>query len=83
MKVFVQFLLLFTLISSIAFANDEKNTVTATLKTVTIFRSGAEMIHTAKASLERGNSELIIEGMSSYVDINSIQINCPASITIS
>jgi len=82
MKAFVPFLLLFTFIHECSFANDEKNTVTASLKTVTIFRSGAEMIHTAKANLGKGNNELVIEGISSYVDINSIQVNCPAMITI-
>ncbi len=82
MKPFVHFILLLNLITVAAFANDDKKTVSATLKTVTIFRSGAEMIHTAKAIVERGNNELIIEGISSYVDINSIQVNCPASVTI-
>ncbi len=82
MKMHISFLLLFVFIYSSSFANDEKNTVTATLKTVTIYRSGAEMIHTATARLSKGNSELVIEGMSSYVDVNSIQVNCPATVTI-
>ncbi len=82
MKVYVPFLFLFLLFSLSGLANDDKNTVPASLKTVTIYRSGAEMIHTAKASLVKGDNELIIEGMSSYVDINSIQVNCPAAITI-
>jgi TonB-dependent SusC/RagA subfamily outer membrane receptor len=82
MKVYVPFLFLFILLSFSSLANDDKNTVPASLKTVTIYRSGAEMIHTAKASLVKGDNELIIEGMSSYVDINSIQVNCPAAITI-
>ncbi|MEO8771977.1 MAG: mucoidy inhibitor MuiA family protein [Ferruginibacter sp.] len=75
-------ILLSTLFFFNSFANDEKNTVTANLKSVTIFRTGAEMIHTAKATLTQGNNELTIEGVSSFIDINSIQVNCPASITI-
>ena len=74
--------LLSTLFFFHSFANDDKNTVTAALKTVTIFRTGAEMIHTAKATLTQGNNELTIEGVSSFIDINSIQVNCPASISI-
>lgn len=54
----------------------------ASLKSVTVYRSGANMEHTAFANLNSGNSELIIEGISSYVDINSIQINCPSQVTI-
>ncbi|MEO6671067.1 MAG: DUF4139 domain-containing protein [Ferruginibacter sp.] len=75
-------ILLSTLSFYNSFANDDKNTVTASLKTVTIFRSGAEMIHTARATLVQGNNELTIEAVSSFIDINSIQVNCPASITI-
>lgn len=82
MRTYICLLLLAIFISSGSFANDEKNTVTASLKTVTIYRSGAEMVHTVKANLTKGNSELVIEGMSSYVDINSIQVNCPATVTI-
>lgn len=54
----------------------------ASLKSVTVYRSGANMEHTAFANLNSGNSELVIEGISSYVDINSIQVNCPSQVTI-
>lgn len=64
------------------FANDEKKTSTANLKSVTVYRTGAEMIHTASASLSKGNNELIIEGISQYTDVNSIQVNCPSTVTI-
>ena len=82
MKAFTFFIVLSILSSSSSFANDEKNTVTANLKTVTIYRSGAEMMHTAKAILLKGNNELVVEGISNYVDINSIQVNCPSLVTI-
>ena len=82
MKAFTFFIVLSILSSSSSFANDEKNTVTANLKTVTIYRTGAEMIHTAKAMLLKGNNELLVEGISNYVDINSIQVNCPSLVTI-
>lgn len=65
-----------------SFAEDGKQNTKATLQTVTIYRSGAELIHQAKANLDKGNNELVIEGISSYVDINSIQVNCPATVTI-
>jgi hypothetical protein len=64
------------------FAGDEKNTVSSTVKTVTVYRSGAELIHTATASIPKGSSELQIEGISNSIDINSLQINCPSTITI-
>jgi len=75
-------ILLLAAASMKAFAADEKNTVTAELKNATVFAAGAELQHNAQAVLKQGSSELIIQGISSYIDINSIQVNCPASVTI-
>lgn len=69
-------------LSTTLFAFDDRNTVTAGLQTVTVYRSGAEMIHTAKASLKSGSNELVIEGISNSIDINSLQVKCPAVVTI-
>jgi TonB-dependent SusC/RagA subfamily outer membrane receptor len=80
MKQLVTLLLL--ICSSGTYANEEKNIVPAELKTATVYSTGAELTHNAKALLKQGNSELIIQGISSYVDVNSIQVNCPASVTI-
>ncbi len=63
-------------------AANEPKTISSDLKTVTVYRSGAEMIHNASAQLAQGNNELIIENISNAVDINSIQINCAAAVTI-
>jgi hypothetical protein len=60
----------------------EQVTVPSELKTATVYRSGAALTHNASASLKAGDNELVIEGLSSYLDINSIQVNCPASVTI-
>jgi TonB-dependent SusC/RagA subfamily outer membrane receptor len=65
-----------------ALATDERNSANAELKSATVFAMGAELQHTAQAQLRQGNSELILTGVSSFVDINSIQVNCPASVTI-
>ena len=74
------FLLVF--VFSFSRANDEKKSASASLKSVTIYRSGAEMTHVATAQLSQGSDELIIENISNQVDVNSIQINCPAAVTI-
>jgi len=70
---------LLTLLSN---ATDDKKTVKSNLQSATIYRSGAEMMHVATSSLSQGNAELIIENLSNSIDINSIQINCPAAVTI-
>ena len=69
-------------ISSIVLGTDEKNSVQSHLKTVTVYRTGAELLHTVSFALKQGNNELIIEGISNQVDINSIQIHCPATVTV-
>ena len=60
----------------------EKQNVPSVLKTATVFRSGASLTHTASAELKPGDNELVIEGLSSYLDVSSIQVNCPAEVTI-
>ncbi|MBK8711439.1 MAG: DUF4139 domain-containing protein [Niastella sp.] len=80
-KYFITFLPLTLLLLSFAPA-DEKVTTTSTLNSVTVYRAGAEMNHTANAYLKQGNTELKIDGISSYPDLNSIQVKCPASVTI-
>ncbi|MEP6727461.1 MAG: DUF4139 domain-containing protein [Bacteroidota bacterium] len=64
------------------FAGDEKNIIPAVLKLATVYRSGAELTHTAKALLKQGNNDLIIEGLSNGTDINSVQIGSDEKLTI-
>ena len=64
------------------FANDEKKTVPSLLKSVTVYRNGAEMQHTAAASLKQGNNDLVIDGISNKIDINSLQIGNDGKIAI-
>lgn len=57
-------------------------TVSATLRSVTVYRTGAEMVHTAAAHLDQGNNVLIIDEISNYIDPNSIRISCSGNVTI-
>jgi TonB-dependent SusC/RagA subfamily outer membrane receptor len=65
-----------------AIATDGPLVVPSSLKTVTVYRSGAELIHNTSVQLSQGNEELVIEGISNNIDINSVQINCPSAVTI-
>lgn len=69
-------------IFSSSFAADDQNIVNAELKTVTVYKSGAELAHTTSATLKTGNNELIVENVSNAIDINSIQIKAPGDVTI-
>ncbi len=61
---------------------DGANTVKANLTAVTVYRTGAEMNHQAKADLTKGNNELVIENISNSIDINSLQVNCSGNVTV-
>lgn len=82
MKRVVVILLVLSAVITRSYAADDKNIIPAELKSATVYRSGAELLHTAKGLLKQGTSELVIEGVSSYIDVNSIQVNCPAPVTI-
>ncbi len=65
-----------------SFAEGEKITTRAVLGSVTVYHSGAELTHTAAASLHQGNNDLIIDNISNDIDINSVQIKAPNTVTI-
>ena len=54
----------------------------ATLNSVTVYKVGAELKHSARVNLPQGNTELIINNVASNIDESSIQINAPSNITI-
>ena len=45
------------------------------LKSAKVYLSGAELFHTAKVKLEKGNSEIIFDNISAYFDINSVSVS--------
>lgn len=55
---------------------------TAKLNGINLFRVGAELTHTADITLPQGTNEIIIEGLSSDIDLNSLQIKCSGSATL-
>jgi TonB-dependent SusC/RagA subfamily outer membrane receptor len=63
-------------------AGGDKNIVSSVLKSAMVYRVGAELTHTAKASLSQGNNELVIDNISNRIDINSLQIGSNGNVTI-
>ena len=77
--------LLICAIICVAFATAKdptNNQVKASLSAVTVYRVGAQLNHLAKATLVRGNNELIIDDISNALDANSIQVNCNGNVTV-
>lgn len=63
-------------------AGGDKNIVSSVLKSAMVYRSGAELTHTARVSLNQGNNDLVIDNISNRIDINSLQIGSNANVTI-
>ena len=70
------------LVGITAFGNDGRTIVNARLQSVTVYRSGAEMVHTATATLKQGSNELVIDQLGNQIDINSIQVKVSDGVTI-
>ena len=67
--------------SVICFAENAKP-VKANLQNATVFFRGAALTHTAPVSLTKGENEVIIEGLTPNIDINSLKINVNNSVMV-
>lgn len=78
MKGFISSLLLFTTLTAVA----QKNYKTQLTSANVYFGYGAELNHTAKASLEKGTQEITFENISTTLDQNSVQISVPENVVL-
>ena len=68
--------------ASQAIAGEAPTVVSSSLQSVMVYRNGAEMVHTAKVRLGQGNSELIIDDVSTMLEPSTIRVNCGGNVTI-
>lgn len=61
----------------------QTKTVPSHLNAATVFFNGAELTHTASAALQRGESELTIEGLSPSINLSTISIKASGGVIIS
>ena len=61
---------------------NEPVSANAVLKSVVIYRSGAELTHTLSTVLSEGNVELAVDRVSTDIDPNSVQIHLPSTVTL-
>ncbi len=82
MKKIIFITLCFSLTILIAKAGEDPQVTATELRSATIYRSGAELTHFTSVRLPQGHHELILGDISNYLDINSVQVSCPAGVTI-
>lgn len=79
LKLFVS--ALFTLVFVLAKANDEK-IVKSKMSSVTVYSQGAQIFRNAAYSVNKGVTEVIIEGISPRIDPNSLQVKATGGVII-
>lgn len=72
---------LFTLVFVFAKANDEK-IVKSKMSSVTVYSQGAQIFRNAAYSVNKGVTEVIIEGISPRIDPNSLQVKATGGVII-
>lgn len=80
-KLFSLFIGIFLTVSIVIAGNDPR-ILSTELKSATIYRSGAELNHFAGVQLVQGHNDLMLGNISNTLDINSVQVSCPAGVTI-
>ncbi|MCD8029866.1 MAG: DUF4139 domain-containing protein [Bacteroides sp.] len=60
-----------------------QTTYPATLEEVTVFFTGAELMHTATPRLQQGENEIVVSNLSSNVDVNSIKVKTGNGVMVS
>jgi len=63
-------------------AAQQKQNTPSKISAVTVFTSKAQITRKASASLSKGNTELILNGLSAQIDPNSIQVTGKGALTI-
>lgn len=72
------------LLTSTVFAQQKNtNTVTTQITHANVYYGfGAELTHKAKASLVNGQQEVVLNNISTTLDINTLQIGCPENVVL-
>lgn len=71
------------LLSFSAYSQDFRTqTVSSEVEAVRVYLSGAQVFRSAKVDLPTGNHSLIVQGLSPYLDENTLQVNAEGDIVI-
>ena len=75
-------LLLTIFFTSISVNAIEENIVKSKVTEVTVYAKGVQLFQKANYAIKSGSSEIIIEGISSFIDPNSIQVSASGDVII-
>ncbi len=76
-------MLAITLSSFIATAQQDTAKANATMNEATVyFGYGAELTHKAKVNITKNTKYIVIDKLSTQIDLNSLQISCPENVSL-
>ncbi len=70
------------LIAVSCFAQNHADTISAEIEKVTVFLSGAEVYRTARVNIFKGKNTIVVNGISPYIEKQSIQVKTDNDIVI-
>ena len=77
------FMIVIILSSIIATAQQDTAKANATMNEATVyFGYGAELSHKAKVNITRNTKYIVIDKLSTQIDLNSLQISCPENVSL-
>lgn len=76
------FLLTVLLLSGVTVFANEREIVRSTITDVTVYSQGAQLYQKASYNAKVGITEIVIEGISPYIDPNSIQVKATGNVII-
>jgi uncharacterized protein (TIGR02231 family) len=77
------FMIAITLSSFIATAQQDTAKANATMNDATVyFGYGAELTHKAKVNITKNTKYIVIDKLSTQIDLNSLQISCPENVSL-
>jgi uncharacterized protein (TIGR02231 family) len=77
-----KFLFLLSAVVTLNANATDKTIIKSTVSDVTVFAQGAQLYHKANYTIAPGNTEVIIEGISPYIDAKSIQVKATGNVII-
>ncbi len=77
-----KFLFLLSTVVTLNASASDKTIIKSTMSDVTVFAQGAQLYHKANYTITPGNTEVIIEGISPYIDAKSIQVKATGNVII-
>lgn len=77
------FMMAITLSNFIAYAQQDTAKANATMNDATVyFGYGAELTHKAKVNITKNTKYIVIDKLSTQIDLNSLQISCPENVSL-